>query len=398
MEVVSNKSHRKFQKQVVCICTNMLVVSIFPEIFFLSFFPIVLSSNYIFIYIYTSKLNNGGGTMSKELSLNQKNYLIQALKSNIRLSTSTNTGGSRKFNQFRPIDIKLSNTRYGSVELSLGKTKVMVNITSRITEPYQDRPFEGIMTINCEIPNHIKLQSNDTTNNNNDNEDEFINLINRALDRAIRRSNAVDLENLCIIAGEKVWELIIDLQVLNYDGNLIDSGCLAIITALLDFKKPDVTINNNNTSNSSSTSGGGNIIVHDDEMKRPFIELSILHIPICLTFLLFNLGSKETNLKTNEIDQEIWLLDGDAMEESCRDGYLIMTMNQNHELIQLSKIGGGGNNGGVSIDGQQLINLCNESIDEINRLTNLVKSTVKNHQLNRYNNENYKLLESSADR
>ena len=34
----------------------------------------------------------------------------------------------------------------------------------------------------------------------------------------------------------KVWELIIDLQVLNYDGNLIDSGCLAIITALLDFK------------------------------------------------------------------------------------------------------------------------------------------------------------------
>ena len=70
----------------------------------------------------------------------------------------------------------------------------MVNITSRITEPYQDRPFEGIMTINCEIPNHIKLQSNDTTNNNNDNEDEFINLINRALDRAIRRSNAVDLE------------------------------------------------------------------------------------------------------------------------------------------------------------------------------------------------------------
>ena len=114
----------------------------------------------------------------------------------------------------------------------------MVNITSRITEPYQDRPFEGIMTINCEIPNHIKLQSNDTTNNNNDNEDEFINLINRALDRAIRRSNAVDLENLCIIAGEKVWELIIDLQVLNYDGNLIDSGCLAIITALLDFKNP----------------------------------------------------------------------------------------------------------------------------------------------------------------
>ena len=180
----------------------MLVVSIFPEIF-LSFFPIVLSSNYIFIYIYILANLTTGWNYVERIIIKSKNYLIQALKSNIRLSTSTNTGGSRKFNQFRPIDIKLSNTRYGSVELSLGKTKVMVNITSRITEPYQDRPFEGIMTINCEIPNHIKLQSNDTTNNNNDNEDEFINLINRALDRAIRRSNAVDLENLCIIAGEK---------------------------------------------------------------------------------------------------------------------------------------------------------------------------------------------------
>ena len=73
---------------------------------------------------------------------------------------------------------------------------------------------------------------------------------------------------------------------------MIDSGCLAILH--YSILKPDVTINNNNTSNSSSTSGGGgNIIVHDDEMKRPFIELSILHIPICLTFLLFNLGVKK---------------------------------------------------------------------------------------------------------
>ena len=33
---------------------------------------------------------------------------------------------------------------------------------------------------------------------------KFINLINRALDRAIRRSNAVDLENLCIIAEKSL--------------------------------------------------------------------------------------------------------------------------------------------------------------------------------------------------
>ncbi|MCP8716160.1 MAG: exosome complex component RRP45 [Asgard group archaeon] len=299
--------------------------------------------------------------MSKEISNNQKNYLFEALKNNIRLS-------NRKFDELRSIDIKLSDSKYGYVELTWGSTKLIVNISARIIEPYKDRPFEGIFTINCELPNNLKSE-------------EIIdeNLLSRTLEKSIRRSNSLDLENLCIIAGEKVWEIIIDLNYLNYDGNLIDSGCLAIMIGLLDFKKNDISV----------TSNGG-IKIFDLDERQP-IELSILHIPICLTFLFFNLGSKEMNLKSDEIN-EIYLLDADSLEEYCRDGFLTITLNQNRDLIQLNK------NGGLPIDAQQLLQLCHNSMEIIDKLTNLIKTTVKTHQEKRYKLQNFKLLEASADR
>lgn len=307
--------------------------------------------------------------MSKEISNNQKNYLFEGLKNNLRLS-------NRKFDELRSIDIKLSDLEYGYVELSWGLTKLIVKISSRIIEPYKDRPFEGIFTINCELSNNfIKL------NNGDDNIiDE--NLICRTLEKSIKRSNSLDLENLCIIAGEKVWEIIIDLNYLNYDGNLIDSGCLGIMIGLLDFKKNDISINNSNNNQG--------IKIFDLNERQP-IELSILHIPICLTYSFYNLSSKEMNLKSNEIN-EIYLLDADSLEEYCRDGFLTITLNQNRDLIQLNK------NGGLPIDAQQLLQLCQNSMKIIDNLTNLIKSTIKNHQEKRYKLQNFQLLEASANR
>ncbi|EMG47092.1 RRP45 Exosome complex component RRP45 [Candida maltosa Xu316] len=296
--------------------------------------------------------------MSKDISTNQKTYLFEALKNNLRLS-------SRQFDELRSIDIKLSDTTYGYVELTWGSTKVIINVSARIIEPYSDRPFEGIFTINCEIPPHLKQDIDET-------------LISRTLEKAVRRSNALDLENLCIIAGEKVWEVIVDLNFLNYDGNLIDVGCFGIMVALLDFKKNDISIR------------GESVTVYDLDERQP-IELSILHVPICLTFSFYNLGSKEMNLKSDEIN-EIYLLDADSLEENCRDGFLIITLNKNRDLIQLNK------NGGLPIDAQQLIQLCYNSMAKIDYLTDLIKSTVTAHQEKRYKQQNFKLLEASANR
>lgn len=67
-------------------------------------------------------------------------------------------------------------------------------------------------------------------------------LISRIIEKALRRSRAIDTEGLCIVAGEKVWQIRVDLLFLDHDGNLVDCASIAAITALLHFRRPDVTV------------------------------------------------------------------------------------------------------------------------------------------------------------
>lgn len=39
-----------------------------------------------------------------------------------------------------------------------------------------------------------------------------------------------------------MWQLRVDLRVLDHEGNILDCACIAAIAALLHFKRPDVTV------------------------------------------------------------------------------------------------------------------------------------------------------------
>lgn len=65
---------------------------------------------------------------------------------------------------------------------------------------------------------------------------DYVIELNRLLERNIERSHVLDLESLCIRAGEKVWMIRVDLNVLNHDGNVLDCSNLAIICSLVNFK------------------------------------------------------------------------------------------------------------------------------------------------------------------
>ncbi len=64
--------------------------------------------------------------------------------------------------------------------------------------------------------------------------------VSRVVDRAIRESKALDMKKLCLTAGEKVWMVHIDIDVLDDDGNLIDAAGLAAAAALLDARIPEL--------------------------------------------------------------------------------------------------------------------------------------------------------------
>ena len=62
--------------------------------------------------------------------------------------------------------------------------------------------------------------------------------LGRVVDRGIRESGCIDVDSLCIIPGEKAWQVILDLFAISDDGNLFDAFALAGIAALRNATIP----------------------------------------------------------------------------------------------------------------------------------------------------------------
>lgn len=82
--------------------------------------------------------------MAKEVEIPaaESKFVIECLRQNLRLD-------SRKFDEFRSVEIELGDD-YGDVTVTMGKTKVHCRISCTITQPYEDRPFEGLFFISTE--------------------------------------------------------------------------------------------------------------------------------------------------------------------------------------------------------------------------------------------------------
>jgi len=78
-----------------------------------------------------------------EPSNNAKAFLLQALRENVRLD-------SRALDEFRPIDLSFGD-EYGVATVRLGKTRVMVRISSEVVKASADRKFDGVFTISTEL-------------------------------------------------------------------------------------------------------------------------------------------------------------------------------------------------------------------------------------------------------
>jgi exosome complex component RRP45 len=164
-------------------------------------------------------------------------------------------------------------------------------------------------------------------------------ILSRILEKAIRRSNAIDTESLCIIAGLKCWSVRADVHVLNADGNLIDASCLAILAALQHFRRPDVSVD------------GEDVTIYTIEERVP-VPLSIMHHPICITFSFYH-------------DGQIFILDASLREEQVREGEVIVTVNQYGEVCQIAKLGG------VSVEPMtmlQIVSIAESKAKEIDQI------------------------------
>ncbi len=140
----------------------------------------------------------------------------------------------RKLDQFRKIKVETNPipNAEGSARVWIGNTDVIVGVKLAVGTPFPDNPDEGVLISNAELSpmSHPSFEPGPPS-------EASIELA-RVVDRGIRESHAVDTKKLCIKAGEKVWMVNIDTQVMNHDGNLIDASSLAATVALQGARMP----------------------------------------------------------------------------------------------------------------------------------------------------------------
>ncbi|KAI7278180.1 hypothetical protein KC345_g6125 [Hortaea werneckii] len=267
-------------------------------------------------------------------STNESAFLLSALRENIRPD-------NRPFDAYRPISLSFPQLpdQYGVADVRLGKTRVMCNISSEVVAPYADRKFEGLFTINCELSpmGSTAFEAGRT--------DQLPLPLSRLLEKTIRRSGALDTESLCIIAGQKCFHVRADLHVLDHDGNLLDACCVALVAALLHYRRPDVEVK------------GEEVTVFDSRERDP-VKLNLHHTPFCVTFSYFDSG-------------EIVLQDANLLEEQCKEGEVIVGINRFGEVCQIAKYGG------APVEGLEMLKCVSAALERVKMLDGLVKEALR---------------------
>uniref|UniRef100_A0A0V0GAR4 Exosome complex component RRP45 n=1 Tax=Triatoma dimidiata TaxID=72491 RepID=A0A0V0GAR4_TRIDM len=264
------------------------------------------------------------------LSNCEKEFVVNAIRCCQRLD-------GRDFDKFRNIEINFG-ADYGSAAVSIGETKAVAQVTCELNEPRAIRPNEGLLFINVDI-NEMVCSEFDTGH-----QSHLAVHVNRIIEKCIRESGCVDVEALCIISEEQVWDIRLDVTVLNYDGNLLSCCSIAALAALMHFKTPNISVENYE------------ITVHSMVDHEP-VPLSINHYPILLTFAVFCNG-------------EHTLLDPTGLEEKVSEAELVFGMNSYREVCAIHF-------SGKAIGNKSLIlNCANKAANVAVELVNKIKNTV----------------------
>ncbi|CAJ1053276.1 exosome complex component RRP45 [Xyrichtys novacula] len=231
-------------------------------------------------------------------------------------------------------------TDFGCCFVDLGKTRVMAQVSSELVTPKESRPNEGIMFFNIELSPMASPAFEQGR------QSELSVKLNRQLERCLRNSKCIDTESLCVVSGEKVWQIRVDVHMLNHDGNLMDAASIAAITALCHFRRPDVGIQ------------GDEVTVFSPEERDP-IPLSIYHMPISVSFAFFQQGT-------------YLLVDPCEREERVMDGLLMIAMNKHREICSIQS------SGGIMLLKEQVMRCSKIASIKVSEITELISKALEN--------------------
>ena len=140
----------------------------------------------------------------------------------------------RSFDQQRPLEIEIDVIKKanGSARVKLGDSEVIAGIKVETGEPFEGLENKGALIVTAEVlpiaSPHVEPGPPD---------EEVVELA-RVVDRGVRESEMVDLEQLVLVPGKIVYTIFVDCSVVNVDGNLFDATSYAVVAALLSAKLP----------------------------------------------------------------------------------------------------------------------------------------------------------------
>ncbi|DAZ97428.1 TPA: hypothetical protein N0F65_009879 [Lagenidium giganteum] len=168
-----------------------------------------------------------------KISASERKYIVEGVGANVRAD-----GRPRLAYRSMTIESSLLAQSNGSARVSLENsgTDVLASVKLETTPPKPEAPNAGVVhvAVSCCPSVSAKLAGRAAEEMNVE--------LSQLMTRLLGSCPTVDLDKLCIVPGESVWAINIDVMVFESSGNLPDVISMAIYAALNDTIFPAVRV------------------------------------------------------------------------------------------------------------------------------------------------------------
>ena len=236
----------------------------------------------------------------------------------------------RSCEDYRHIELEtgIISNAHGSSKIRLGNTELLVSAKVELGAPTPQCPDKGRLEFHVDCsPNANPMFQGRGGKNISDN-------ICSVLSRVYRNNSVIDLKSLCVIPKKQCWVVHIDVLILEYGGNVLDTISIAVKAALYNAGIPNIEV-------TAGDEGEEEINLPDDPMDVKHINTS--NCPVLIT--LSRIGNRH-------------IVDATIEEESCCTASLVIGITRRGHAVGVRKLGNG------SLDPESI----NEMIDTSKRI------------------------------
>ncbi|MCI0563952.1 MAG: exosome complex protein Rrp42 [Nitrososphaera sp.] len=198
----------------------------------------------------------------------------------------------RDFDEQRPLEIEIDIIKKanGSARVKLGYSEVIAGVKVDTGEPFEGLENKGALIVSAEV---LPVASPHAEPGPPD--EEVVELA-RVVDRGVRESEMIDLDQLVLVPGKIVYTIFVDCSIVNADGNLFDATSYAVVAALLSARLPVLEMRDDKVVDTGNTK-----------------DMPITTVPVSIT--------------AARIGDQV-LIDPASEEEACMDARITITTNE----------------------------------------------------------------------